>query len=43
MKESTAFLLALSIKLQEIVDNTADIETATELEELITSIVEAIG
>ncbi|MED2748980.1 hypothetical protein P4278_12960 [Bacillus thuringiensis] len=42
MKASTDFLLALSAKLQEIADNTADLETAAELEELIEKINESI-
>ncbi|WP_277680456.1 hypothetical protein [Bacillus cereus] len=40
MKASTSFLSALSTKLQEIADNTADIET--ELNELIDKINESI-
>ncbi|WP_186323947.1 hypothetical protein [Bacillus thuringiensis] len=43
MQASTDFLLALSTKLQEIADNTADLETAAELEELIDKIVERLG
>ncbi|HEF1855799.1 MULTISPECIES: hypothetical protein [Bacillus] len=42
MKASTDFLLALSAKLTEIADNTADLETAAELEELIEKINESI-
>lgn len=42
MKASTDFLLALSAKLTEIADNTADLETAAELEELIDKINESI-
>ncbi|WP_179139734.1 hypothetical protein [Bacillus sp. CDB3] len=42
MDTSTDFLLALSTKLQEIADNTADLETAAELEELIDKIVQSI-
>ncbi|WP_180255163.1 hypothetical protein [Bacillus toyonensis] len=38
MQASTDFLIALSIKLTEIADNTADIETAAELEKLIRQI-----
>ncbi|CUB56724.1 hypothetical protein ACT7C1_04485 [Bacillus paranthracis] len=43
MQTPTDFLLALSTKLQEIADNTADLETAAELEELIDKINESIG
>ncbi|EOO23472.1 hypothetical protein IIU_07033 [Bacillus cereus VD133] len=39
---STDFLLAISAKLTEIADNTADLETAAELEELIDKISESI-
>ncbi|MED3090630.1 hypothetical protein [Bacillus toyonensis] len=42
MQASTDFLLALSAKLTEIADNTADLETAAELEELIDKINESI-
>ncbi|HFJ9284835.1 TPA: hypothetical protein ACGW44_002637 [Bacillus toyonensis] len=42
MQVSTDFLLALSAKLTEIADNTADLETAAELEELIDKINESI-
>lgn len=42
MDASTDCLLALSTKLQEIADNTADLETAAELEELIDKIVQSI-
>ncbi|MED2983190.1 hypothetical protein P4311_17475 [Bacillus thuringiensis] len=42
MKASTDFLLALVAKLTEIADNTADLETAAELEELIGKINESI-
>ncbi|MGU3440015.1 hypothetical protein ACLBXI_07960 [Bacillus cereus] len=42
MRVSTAFLVALSAKLSEIADNTADLETAAELEELIDKINESI-
>ncbi|MCQ6529855.1 hypothetical protein [Bacillus mycoides] len=42
MRASTDFLLALAAKLTEIADNTADLETAVELEELIEKINESI-
>lgn len=42
MKASTDFLLALSAKLQEIADDTADIDTEMELNELIDKINESI-
>ncbi|WP_178389779.1 hypothetical protein [Bacillus cereus] len=42
MKVPTDFLIALSAKLQEIADNTADLETAAELEELIEKIIVSI-
>ncbi|MEH7220520.1 hypothetical protein [Bacillus toyonensis] len=42
MKASTDFLVVLSAKLTEIADNTADLETAAELEELIDKINESI-
>lgn len=42
MHASSDFLLALSTKLQEIADNTADLETASELNELIDKINESI-
>ncbi|WP_257142382.1 hypothetical protein [Bacillus thuringiensis] len=42
MQASTSFLLALSTKLQEIADNTADMETEAELNELIDKINESI-
>lgn len=42
MKASIDFLLALSTKLQEITDNTADMETELELNELIDKINESI-
>ncbi|MED3089277.1 hypothetical protein [Bacillus toyonensis] len=42
MKASKDFLVALSAKLTEIADNTADLETAVELEELIEKINESI-
>ncbi|WP_265327806.1 hypothetical protein [Bacillus mycoides] len=42
MQASTSFLLALSTKLQEIADNTMDMETLTELNELIDKINESI-
>ncbi|WP_256869665.1 hypothetical protein [Bacillus sp. CDB3] len=42
MHASTDFLLALSTKLQEIADNTSDMETLTELSELIDKINESI-
>ncbi|WP_276568562.1 hypothetical protein [Bacillus thuringiensis] len=42
MKASTSFLLALSSKLQEIADNTSDMETEVELNELINKINESI-
>ncbi|MGH0943824.1 hypothetical protein ACQVTS_21595 [Bacillus mycoides] len=42
MRASTVFLLALSAKVTEIADNTADLETAAELEELIDKIIESI-
>ncbi|MEW4154157.1 hypothetical protein Q0N88_30890 [Bacillus thuringiensis] len=42
MQASTDFLLALSTKLQGIADNTADLETAAELEELVDKINESI-
>ncbi|WP_272950333.1 hypothetical protein [Bacillus mycoides] len=42
MRASTDFLLALSVKLAEIADNTADLETAAELEKLIDKINESI-
>ncbi|WP_176535721.1 hypothetical protein [Bacillus cereus] len=42
MKASKDFLIALSAKLTEIADNTADLETAAELEELIDKINESI-
>ncbi|WP_180235376.1 hypothetical protein [Bacillus cereus] len=42
MQVSTGFLLALSAKLTEIADNTADFETAAELQELIDKINESI-
>ncbi|WP_176519630.1 hypothetical protein [Bacillus toyonensis] len=42
MKASTDFLLALSAKLTEIADHTANLETAAELEELIEKINESI-
>lgn len=38
----TDFLLALVIRLQEFADNTADLETAADLEELINKIIESI-
>ncbi|MGH0950530.1 hypothetical protein [Bacillus mycoides] len=38
MRASTDFLLALAAKLTEIADNTADLETAAELEEFIEKI-----
>lgn len=43
MKVPTDFLIALSAKLQEIADNTADLETAAELEELIEKIIVSIS
>ncbi|MDA2634991.1 hypothetical protein PDQ79_10500 [Bacillus cereus] len=43
MLASTDFLLAVVTKLQEIADNTADLETVAELEELIDKIVKSIG
>ncbi|GAB6423336.1 hypothetical protein bcgnr5372_27970 [Bacillus luti] len=42
MMASKSFLLALSTKLQEIADNTSDMETLTELNELIDKINESI-
>ncbi|MED3090624.1 hypothetical protein [Bacillus toyonensis] len=42
MKASKDFLIALSAKLTEIADNTADLETAAELEKLIDKINESI-
>ncbi|WP_283092819.1 hypothetical protein [Bacillus cereus] len=42
MQASTSFLLALSTKLQEIANNTADMETEAELNELIDKINESI-
>ncbi|WP_176126974.1 hypothetical protein [Bacillus cereus] len=42
MRASTEFLLALSAKLTEIADNTADLEMAAELEELIDKINKSI-
>ncbi|MEI4617896.1 hypothetical protein [Bacillus cereus] len=42
MAVSTDFLLAVVTKLQQIADNTADLETAAELEELIEKINERI-
>ncbi|WP_180232151.1 hypothetical protein [Bacillus toyonensis] len=42
MQSSTDFLVALSTKLTEIADRTADIETAAELEKIIENIQERI-
>ncbi|WP_186323914.1 hypothetical protein [Bacillus thuringiensis] len=42
MQASTDFLLAVVTKLQQIADNTADLETAAELEALIDKINERI-
>lgn len=42
MIASTNFLLALSAKLQEIADDTCDVETEIELNELIDKINESI-
>lgn len=42
MRVSTDFLLALSTKLQEIADDTYDVETEMELNELIDKINESI-
>ncbi|WP_279538720.1 hypothetical protein [Bacillus sp. XF8] len=42
MKASVSFLLALSTKLQEIADNTVDVDTEMELNELIDKINESI-
>lgn len=42
MSASTSFLLALSTKLQEIADNTVDLETKAELNEFIDKINESI-
>ncbi|MGG5739711.1 hypothetical protein [Bacillus cereus group sp. IBL03679] len=42
MRASTDFLLVLSTKLQEIADNTADMETESELNELIDKIIESV-
>lgn len=42
MKASSDFLIALSTRLQEIADNTADMETEAELNELIDKINESI-
>ncbi|WP_179884331.1 hypothetical protein [Bacillus toyonensis] len=38
MQSPVDFLIALSIKLTEIADNTADVETAAELEKIIANI-----
>ncbi|MDR4986199.1 hypothetical protein ACPCH0_15695 [Bacillus bombysepticus] len=42
MQASTSFLLALSTKLQEIADDTCDVDTEMELNELIDKINESI-
>ncbi|WP_304521941.1 hypothetical protein [Bacillus toyonensis] len=42
MRASTDFILELSTKLQEIADNTADLETQSELNKLIDKINESI-
>lgn len=43
MQTSTDFLIVLFTKLTEIADNTADIETAAELEKIVESIQERIA